>query len=207
MKNKQAVLNIFATVLFSLISVSAYAHHPNGSKLPNSFGEGLLSGFGHPVIGLDHLVFILSMGLLSYSLRQRTLLPLAFVASTVIGTVLHLNNVNILASEMLVAFSVVLLGVAMVSNIKLPSKAAWFITFSLFGVLHGYAYGESIVGAEATVLSAYLLGFMIIQLAICYSAYLFCHYLNQIKSNAVTAKFVRFFGGGAVLTGLFILIT
>lgn len=206
MKSKLAILNLFAIALLAFVPESVYAHHPNGYKLPESFGEGLLSGFGHPVIGIDHLVFIISMGLLSYSLRQRAMLPLAFVASTSLGTALHLNGVNIIGSEMLVATSVLLLGVAMISRIKLPSKALWLAAFSVSGVLHGYAYGESIVGAEATVISAYLIGFMTIQLVICYSAYLLCHSLSQIKSHAATSKFVKISGIGALLTGLFFLV-
>jgi len=37
---------------------------------------------------------------------------------------------------------------------------------SASGVFHGYAYGESIVGAEMTPLWAYLLGLALVQLAI-----------------------------------------
>ena len=35
----------------------AAAHHPMGGTPPSTFVEGLLSGFGHPVIGPDHLAF------------------------------------------------------------------------------------------------------------------------------------------------------
>jgi urease accessory protein len=37
---------------------------------------------------------------------------------------------------------------------------------SAAGIFHGYAYGESIVGAEMTPLSAYLLGLALVQLVI-----------------------------------------
>ncbi len=40
-----------------------YAHHVMGGRMPATFAEGLLSGLGHPVIGIDHLAFIVAVGL------------------------------------------------------------------------------------------------------------------------------------------------
>ena len=40
------------------------------------------------------------------------------------------------------------------------------LLFALAGLVHGYALGESIVGAEASPLVAYLLGLLIMQTAI-----------------------------------------
>jgi urease accessory protein len=42
---------------------------------------------------------------------------------------------------------------------------------ALAGLFHGYAYGESIFGAETTPLLAYLIGFTTVQLAIALSAF------------------------------------
>ena len=36
----------------------AFAHHVVGGKMPVTFMDGLLSGLGHPIIGLDHLAAI-----------------------------------------------------------------------------------------------------------------------------------------------------
>ena len=41
-----------------VIAQPAWAHHPMGGTLPQTFLQGLLSGFGHPVIGVDHLAAI-----------------------------------------------------------------------------------------------------------------------------------------------------
>jgi urease accessory protein len=41
--------------------------------------------------------------------------------------------------------------------------AAWAALFGLAGLAHGYAYGESIFGAEPTPLFAYLAGLVVIQ--------------------------------------------
>src|ERR1044071_6160591 len=45
-----------------LMTASASAHHVMGGKMPTTFAEGFLSGLGHPVIGPDHLAFLLAIG-------------------------------------------------------------------------------------------------------------------------------------------------
>ena len=40
------------------------------------------------------------------------------------------------------------------------------LLFALAGLVHGYALGESIIGAEASPLVAYLLGLLVMQTAI-----------------------------------------
>ena len=40
----------------------ALAHHVMGGRMPATFGQGFLSGLGHPVIGLDHLAAVVAVG-------------------------------------------------------------------------------------------------------------------------------------------------
>lgn len=42
----------------------------------------------------------------------------------------------------------------------------WLAIAAIAGLLHGYAFGESIVGAERTVVGGYLLGLAIVMTAI-----------------------------------------
>jgi len=39
------------------------AHHTMGGGMPSNFFEGFMSGLAHPVIGVDHLAFIVALGL------------------------------------------------------------------------------------------------------------------------------------------------
>ena len=148
-------------------STSAFAHHPMGGMTPQTFSQGLLSGFGHPIIGLDHFAFLVVAMLLTCALKgaSRFLVPLAFIGATVGGTVLHLGAASIPMSEMLVALSVVVGGVLALTR-RYPGAFALSAIFAASGVLHGYAYGESIIGAEAAPLVAYLIGFAAIQYAL-----------------------------------------
>ena len=54
---------------------------------PETFNslEGLLSGFAHPILGIDHLLFLLSIGLLGTLIFKRWV-PLLLV-SGLLGTV------------------------------------------------------------------------------------------------------------------------
>ena len=142
----------------------AFGHHAMDGQTPTTLAEGLLSGLAHPVIGLDHLAFVLALGWLLSRLPQglRLALAAAFVVGSLLGTVLHLNDVDLPASELLVALSVLAAGIVIVLR-RLPSAALLWVALPLAGVFHGYAYGESIVGAEPGALGGYLVGFSVIQ--------------------------------------------
>lgn len=159
-----------AVALCCSASVSpAYAHHAMGGGMPSTFEQGLISGFAHPVIGFDHLAFILGIGAASAFLRARFILPLVFIAATLVGCVLQLQGNALPFAEIVIAGSVVLVGVLIVSGANVPSALPATL-FGTAGLFHGWAYGGSILGAEQTPLLAYLLGFSLIQAAIALTA-------------------------------------
>jgi urease accessory protein len=153
--------------LMLIASSPVFAHHAMGGVTPQTFSQGLLSGLAHPVIGLDHFAFLVVAMLLASLLQgaSRFLVPLAFIGATVAGTVLHLGQANIPMSETLVALTVVIGGVLALTRHH-PGAFALSAIFAVSGILHGYAYGEAIVGAETTPLLAYLAGFAAIQYAL-----------------------------------------
>lgn len=151
-----------------LIAASpAFAHHPMGGMTPETFGQGLLSGFGHPIIGPDHFAFLIVAMLLTAALKgtARYIVPLAFIGATIAGTVIHLGAANIPMAESLIALSVII-GAVLVITRSYPGALVLAAIFAGSGILHGYAYGEAIIGAEATPLMSYLFGFAFIQYAI-----------------------------------------
>ena len=46
---------------FLMAPQPALAHHALGGRIPSNFFEGFLSGLAHPVIGLDHLAFVVAI--------------------------------------------------------------------------------------------------------------------------------------------------
>jgi urease accessory protein len=143
----------------------ALAHHVMGGELPSTLWQGLLSGLGHPIIGIDHFAFIVGVGLTCYLVGRIALLPLLFVAGTVLGGFVHLQNFDFPWSEAAIELSLVVLAVIVGTRARIPIGAI-AILFTVAGILHGYAYGESIVGAEPAPLGAYFIGFAAIQYGI-----------------------------------------
>ncbi len=154
-------------LLSILLATPASAHHAMGGATPSNGWEGLLSGLVHPVIGLDHLAFVVAAGLIAALHRRGVMIPIAFVAASLIGTGVHALAWNLPAPELLISLSVFLFGVLLMAERQsLPLSVG---LASAAGVFHGYAYGESIVGAESTPLAAYLLGLALVQLTIAVS--------------------------------------
>jgi len=154
-------------VIALLAPATALAHHGMDGETPATLTQGLVSGLAHPVIGLDHLAFVLALAWLLSRLPQglRLGLAAAFVVGSLAGTVLHLNDLDLPAAELLVALTVLVAGIVIVLR-QLPPTGLLWLALPLAGVFHGYAYGESIIGAEPTALGGYLAGFSLIQFAL-----------------------------------------
>lgn len=153
---------IAAIAALVILAEPAFAHHLMGGRMPATFGEGVLSGLGHPIIGLDHFAAVVAVGCIAAAHRQGAALAVAFVVAMMCGVAVHLQAVTVPAAEILVAVSVILLGTILLRRPDLPSTGA-LVLFVLVGLIHGYALGESIYGAEPTPLYAYLLGLAVIQ--------------------------------------------
>ena len=151
--------------IMMVITQPAWAHHPMDGKLPQTFLQGLLSGFGHPVIGVDHLAAIVGVGILAALAGRSAAVVLAFSVAVIAGVGLHLSKVNLPAGELLVGLTTLLIGALVIARQSMGAGLAALL-FAIAGLVHGYALGESIVGAEASPLVAYLLGLLIMQTAI-----------------------------------------
>ncbi len=179
------------------VAAPAFAHHPMGGGTPSNFFEGLLSGVGHPIIGIDHLAFVIAVGLAASFLARGLAMPAFFVGATILGTVVHLFAVNLPIAEVVISASVLLIG-AMVFTSRVLPVLLWAGLFVGAGIFHGYAYGEAIVGAEPTPLAAYLAGFAITQYLIAAGACLFARRV----AKTVDAKPVQTRIAGGFVAGI-----
>jgi urease accessory protein len=194
----RAALSVFP---FFLMTASASAHHVMGGKIPTTFAEGFLSGLGHPVIGPDHLAFLLAIGVAVGVGGLNLVLPLLFVVASAIGVTLHVNGVNLPGAEIVVAVSVLFAGFLIARGRALP-VSLWAILFAAAGLFHGYAFGESIFGAERSPLHAYLLGLIIVQSALTVGTALFV----RRRAGGVSAIAPRLAGAVIIGVGLATLI-
>jgi urease accessory protein len=148
------------TFLAAAAVTPAYAHHVMDGKLPSTFVQGLLSGFGHPVIGPDHLAFIIAVGIASSLLPRGIGVIAAFVAASTAGVLVHVARFDVPMAEALVALSLVVAGALLMATRsgRTFGGGVWIAFAAVAGLLHGYAFGESIVGSETGALGGYLVG-------------------------------------------------
>jgi len=187
-----------AALALTLAPAGALAHHPMGGTTPASLADGLLSGLGHPVIGFDHLAMIVAAGVAAAFLPRGFAVVAAFAAATLAGVGLHLGAVTVPGAEILVALSVVAVGALIAGGARL-SAGAFAALFGFCGLLHGYAYGEAIVGAEAAPLGAYLLGLAAVQLALAEGVRRLARMAGEAPALRTAGGAV--FGAGLVLAG------
>ena len=189
------------TVPLFLSASSVSAHHPMGGKTPSTFMEGMLSGLGHPVIGPDHLAFLLAVGVVVGVGGLNLALPAVFVVAMAIGVAVHVQGIGLPAAEIIVALTVLLAGVLIVLGRVLP-VAAWATLFAVAGLFHGHALGEAIVGADKVPLGSYLLGLVVIQSALTVGVALLARRLGAGISDPAP----RFAGAAILGVGLIVLV-
>jgi urease accessory protein len=141
---------IFAT-LFAL--PAAAASHVVASG-------GFASGFSHPLLGLDHLIAMVAVGLLSVQIGGRAIwtVPASFVVVIGLGGALGLAGIPLPQVEGAIALSVFALGLAIAAERAWPTWLA-MIFVAFFAVFHGHAHGAEIPSLASPL--AYVAGFML----------------------------------------------
>jgi len=136
-------MNLFRTksalflIAFSALSISASAH----TGVEAHSHSGFISGFVHPLFGLDHLAAMVAVGLWSALAARgagRELLwgPVGFAAMLLAGAVLGLQGVALPAVEPMIATSLLATGLLVVSRLRVPGIVA-ALGAGVFAVLAG----------------------------------------------------------------------
>jgi urease accessory protein len=144
-----------AAGLFMLLCTAAAQAHTDVGV-----AGGLLSGFMHPLSGLDHLLAMVAVGIWGATLGRPLVwaLPVAFPMLMVVGGVLGIAGVPLPYVETGIAVSVVVLGLAIAAAWRAPVAVAIAIV-AVFGVFHGFAHGTEL--PETAAPAAYAAGFVI----------------------------------------------
>lgn len=161
--NRKIIPILIALLLFLLIPATAFAHDDTTVIRFGSF----LAGFTHPVLGLDHLLAMLSVGIISSQIGGRAIwtVPLTFVLVMAIGGGLGLIGVGLTAIEFGIALSVLVLGVAIAAEQRFPIIVA-MVAVGLFAVFHGYAHGAEMpsIAQPFRYVAGFLLGTTLIHI-------------------------------------------
>jgi urease accessory protein len=136
----------------TLAPVAAFAHAGHGEH-----GE-FIHGFMHPLTGLDHILAMVTVGILAYQIGGRALwlVPTTFLAIMAAGGLLGVAGVSFYFVEPGIAASVVVLGIIVALALKPPVALAMAVV-AVFAVFHGYAHGiEAPLGSAATYGAGFL---------------------------------------------------
>ena len=161
MRNNSWMLGVVLAAVTALAPDLALAHTGHGHV------SGFLHGFGHPLGGADHLLAMVTIGLLAASLGGRALwaVPASFVAAMLAGGVIAINGVPMPFVEFGIALSVVVLGFATASAWNGPVMATMGLA-ALFALSHGYAHGAEmpVDAAGATYAAGFVLATSLLHL-------------------------------------------
>jgi urease accessory protein len=174
-----------------------------GGTMPVSFTDGLFSGLGHPIIGLDHLAAVIAVGCLAASQRHGALVVVGYVVAMAVGAAAHIGEATVAGAEIFVALSVIALGLVLVRARPLRLDIAVAL-FAFAGLVHGYALGESIAGAQPAPLYAYFIGLVVIQSAIALVAMQGARMLAARAALEPTLS--RVLGAAVIAVGLGVLV-
>jgi len=194
---------IIVLMLLSLLAGPALAHHPLAGMPVTTFAQGLMSGFGHPILGFDHLFFVTSVGIIAIFTRHRILAPLVFIVAMLGGCLVTLLWTTVPATELMITLSLLVLGSMLLSGHRFSLPTVVF-AFAGFGLFHGAAFGLSLATQEAAfdiqVLMGYLLGLGVTQYAIALAAGLVCTMLWKVShASAIQPRLAGAMVAGAGL--------
>jgi urease accessory protein len=154
-----AVAPVLLLLAGTALAHPGHHHHHEG---------GFAAGLAHPLLGLDHLLAMLAVGL--WSLRQSRALslgaPLLAAAGMLLGAGLAWGGVALPGVEFGIAMSVLLAGVLIAALVSVPTVvgAGVIVLFMLF---HGHAHGSEMPHGASQL--AYLAGFTLATLAITFA--------------------------------------
>ncbi len=188
--------------LAALAVSPALAHHPMGGATPTTLAQGLLSGLGHPILGLDHLAALIAVGLVASRFASGALLlPVLWIVGMALGAFVHMRGIDLPAGELLVAASVILIAALAIWRPALPLPALGAL-FAAAGFAHGHALAEAIIGADRIVVGAYLVGLVAVQAAVMVGATLLARRLFSVESGSPLPLPLRAIAAGLAVVGV-----
>ena len=192
--------------VFALSAVPAFAHHPLGGAPLETLTGGLLSGLGHPLLGFDHLFFVLAIGVAALYTGRAQLAPAAYVGAMLLGCLLMSLGVGLPVKEFVIGVSLLVVGSLILSGRALGLAPAVGL-FAVFGLFHGSAFGDTIAAQEAgagvAVLVGYLSGLGLLQYGLAVLAGFVVHsLLKATEAGHIHARLA-----GAVVAGVGMFLT
>lgn len=144
---------------------------------------GFMAGLLHPVFGFDHLLAMLSVGIVSAQMGGHRIwtVPALFVSAMIVGGSIGANRIDFPFIETGIAASVVVLGLGIVfARRGRIAPALIMACVAFFGSLHGYAHGAEMPDSANPVYYAF--GFVLSTSTIHLAGVLIGHVFTRHRS-------------------------
>lgn len=164
-----------------------------------------INGFLHPFTGLDHMSTMIGVGIVAAILGGNTLwrLPLKFIIVMLIGALSAIAGIGFGAVEMLIATSVLAVGIMLVFSEKLTVMTkAVSVTIMIFSIFHGYSHASEMQMSSSVLL--YFTGFVVGTASLHTLGGIAGHFLISFKFDNLAFKII---GGVMALFGGVLLIS
>lgn len=176
---KTKMCSIFASLPLLFWCLVAEAH--TGVSAVTDFVDGAL----HPLLGADHLLVMIAIGLWAVMLGGRALwlLPITFLVMMMAGAGLHAAGLTINSAETWVALSVMISGLMVWRHWQLPTALASMLV-AIFAMSHGYVHAVE----AGTSLTNYTAGFLLTT-ALLHGVGITIGLLSGVKSKIIRTIF------------------
>jgi len=151
-------MNLYQKLLLAILTLfwlsPSFAHTDVAS-----LQGGFISGFMHPILGLDHVVAMVAVGLWGAFLGKPAIwiLPVVFPLVMALGGALGVAGVEIPYIETGIALSGIVIGLAVAFAIRPPIWIAAIIV-GAFAIFHGHAHGTELPNSANPLI--YSIGFV-----------------------------------------------
>jgi len=136
-------LGVILSIMFLGTEVAAHA----GPHIGAGAQSGVMRGFWHPMMGLDHLIAMIAVGLWAASIGGRAIwvLPMVFPLVMALGAAMGMMGIALPMVETGIALSGLVLGLIIALKLTAPIGVAAAVVGG-FALFHGHAHGTELPG-------------------------------------------------------------
>ena len=150
-------MRISRLILISTLATSAPIAALAHTGVDAGMHHGFVTGFMHPLTGLDHLAAMLAVGLWSALVARRAwpdLLsaPAGFAAMLLVGALAGLQGLEVPGVEPMIAASLLVMGLLVATRLQVPGPVAALLV-GAFAAFHGLAHGYELAGEPGAALT------------------------------------------------------
>jgi urease accessory protein len=187
----------FAALIFGLSVLSVWAPATQAHTF-GLHGAGFVEGLTHPLLGLDHLLAMIAVGIWAAQLGGRLtwLMPATFLVTMASAAGLASTGLRLPLLEPAIAGTVLALGLLIAFAVRVGATQS-FALIGVFALLHGYSHGLELPKTATPLL--YGLGFVLTTAGLHGAGVLLGMWARRVDLLTRTC------GSAIALTGLYLL--